>query len=461
MAYLLKSYDVSMTKDWSRQNVEINIADNRGACRAYKRPMMLADDPWNGGAWCARSPDEMEQVWYLGYFSGVDYIYHEYLGFVQKGHEIFPNLWGERELNFGRFATVHPTRGGQVVKLAVMRGFGDDWSKIACEYTPGVWGYARNRRAGEDIADYNLLNVFFPGFGTSSYSDVYHLCTGTPFGPVDMIPWDTSLAHLKTFDVVVYLGLNAMDDSQYRTLKEYVKQGGTLVLTLGQLRTEGKEPRALLPAAVEDDLLGTRLDPVPAPMAGKTLLDFQGKPGTVNGFYPLTLATAKPLAATRDGRPVIVKNRCGKGTVYLYATDFISKVDEASNTRFLSELFAPAKLLDIAPPSDWIEYTISQKAGTYIVGMFNHGRLRFPSGNGPDHGVWRGKIKLSFDKFPGLRATKSEAYRVEFQDPELQLIPVQLVRDRAGVSVELAVDRRAELIIGPKGSARQEFLSSR
>ncbi|MBI2842536.1 MAG: beta-galactosidase trimerization domain-containing protein [Armatimonadetes bacterium] len=456
LAYLLKNYDMSMTKTWGRQNVQINIATNRGACRAYGQPMMMADDPWIGGVWCTRSPEEMEQVWHLSYFSGVDYLYHEYLGFVQKGSKIYPNKWGEKELNFGRFAAVHPKRGKQIVKLGIKRGFGDDWSLIQSDYTTGAWGHSKNFRTGEDIADYTLLNAFFPSFGDCSHTSVYRLCTGAPFGPVDMVPWDAPVEHLKTYDVLVYFGLNAMDNRQYRALKDYVQQGGTLVIALGQLRLEGKDPREVIPEALDDAFLGAELDRMPK-MLGNAEILFQQNPGTVNGFYEITPTTAEVIAKTKDGRPVVVRNGCGKGHVYFYATDFISKVDDESNIRFLSGLAKPSSLLDIGPASDWIEYTVWQKGKTYIIPIFNHGRVRFPSGNGPDHGVWKGHITLDFDKFSSLRNTELEAYHVMFQDPNMKLTSIPVTRTKGGARVDLIVDKRAEVVIGPKGLARKEF----
>jgi hypothetical protein len=268
-----------------------------------------------------------------------------------------------------------------------------------------------------------------------------------------MIPWDTSLAHLKTYDVVFYFGLNAMDDKQYETLREYVRQGGKLVISLGQLRVEGKDSREVLSAAVDDDFLGVKLDKLPGLVKGKTQIEFFGRNGTVDGYYEMKPTGAMVVARIKE----VTKNSFGKGNVYLYATDYISKVSEDCNTWLLSALAKPATLVGMGPSSDWIEHTVWEKGSTYVIPVFNHGRIRFPSGNGKDHGIWNGRIRLDFAKFPKLRGSKLEAYTVTFQDPKIKLTPVRIASDKNGASVELAVDKRVELVVGPKGLAKKEF----
>ncbi|MBI2841963.1 MAG: NPCBM/NEW2 domain-containing protein [Armatimonadetes bacterium] len=457
-AYLLKSYDMSMSKDWSRQNIEINIANNRGACRSYGKPMMLADDPWTGNLFTTRSPDETEQIMYLAYFSGVDYLYHEYNAFVQKVDGRFPNAWGEKYLDFARFAAVHPRRGNQIVRIAVMRGFGDIWSKIYAENTPGL---ANSISFDPTIADYNLLNTFLPSYGTYYQSNPYRFCTGTPFGPVDMVPWDAPLSHLSIYDLVVYMGQNAMDSQQYQTLKAYVQQGGKLVMSLGQLRVEGNDPRPVLNEALNDPFLGVALQSMPSIAATQAEITFQtgsgSQAGTVYDLYTITPTTAQTIASTTDGRPVVVKNSYGSGAVYLYATDFLSKVSFEPTMSFLAAQSEPSKMLTFQPFSDWLEYTVWRNGQSYILPIFNHGRIRFPSGVGPDQGVWQGQVTLGYDKFPDLQNVDVEAYRVDFTDPEMELTEIPVIKGPNGVTVTLDVDKRIEIVVGPRGTARSDF----
>lgn len=462
IAYLLKAYDMAQTKTWGRQSVQVNLANNRGASRCYDRPMMLADDPWVGDLWFTRSPEEMEQVFYLGYFSGVDYLYHEYPFLVQVGSEFEPNRWGQKYLDFARFSALHPKRGRQVVKLAVMRGFGDTWDKIYTQYTPGAWGDPKHRRVNDDtIRDYHLLNMFFPQFGTHYQTDPYRFCTGTPFGPVDLVPWDSPVEKLKAYETVFFFGLNAMDDEQYRALKEYVRQGGVLVLSLGQLRGEGKDPREILPAARRDDFLGARLDGLPELVPGPTSIRFGETKGSVEDHYRVTPVSAQIVARTEDGAPVVISNDHGKGRAYLYATDFLSQVSEDANRRFLEDLARPAKLLEMQPASDWLEYTAGQKGGILLLAFFNHGQMRSPSGNGPDHGPWKGTVTVPFEKFPALLGEKLEAFLVALTDPDFQLTPLPLIAGPGGVSFSLTVDRRAEVVVGPSGKSASEFFHGR
>ena len=459
IAYLLKAYDIAQTKNWSRQNVEIDLANNRGASRSYDKPMMMADDPWVGDLCHTRSPEEMEQVFYLSYFSGVDYLYHEYMCLVQKADDIRPNKWGQKYLDFGRFTATHPKRGRQIVKIAIMRGFGDTWSEIYTQYMPAGWDKNKSRRIHDiKTRDYQLLKAFFPKFGTYYQTDPFRFCTGTPYGPIDMIPWDTQLNKLETYDLVFYFGLNAMDDKQYHTLKKFVAQGGKLVMALGQLRMEGKDPRRILPAAFNDDFFGVQIEELPTMVEDQAEIVFHQDIGTIQDYYELKILKGNPVAVTqKDTRPVVIHKKNGKGEVWLYATDYISKVNEEANINFFTRLAEGVKPLTIEPLSDWIEYTVWEKENLYILPLFNHGRIRFPSGNGPDNGPWEGTITLAFDKFPKLRGQQLEAYRVEFADPTFEFTPLPMTKGKQDVSIKLTVDKRAEIIIGSKGATQREF----
>jgi hypothetical protein len=470
IAYLLKVYDMAQTKTWDRQSIEINIANNRGTSGSYGRSIMMADDLWgligaeevvidssglpSDHVWSTRSAQEMEQIFYLSYFSGVDYLYHEYPYFVQKGNEFWPNRWGEKYLNFGRFTALHPKRGRQIVRIAVMRGFGDTWSKINAH--PDIPA-SKYRDADAPIRDYQLLNVFFPKFGTIYQTDPHRFCTGTPYGPVDLIPWDTPLDKLTTYDLVFHFGLNAMDDRQYQTLKEFVELGGTLAMALGQLRVEGKDPRPILPAAVKDDFFGVQLEPLPRLVQGQTKILFDQENGTVNNYYELKNLNGHGVDTTDDSRPVVMGKRAGSGEVYLYATEFISGINHEANTAFINRLADRVKQITIEPASDWLEYTVWEKGSIYMLPLFNHGRIRFPSGNGPDQGVWKGTITLGFEMFPKLRGQQLEAYLVDFADPGFEFTALQTTVGARDVTIELTVDKRAEVIIGPKGVTQKEF----
>ena len=475
ISYLLKVYDMAQTKTWDRQSMEINIANNRGTSGSYDRPIMMADDLWglvgseqatgtssglpNDHIWSTRSPEEMEQQFYLSYFSGMDYLYHEYPFLNQVGNEFWPNLWGQKYLDFGRFTATHPQRGRQIVKTAIMRGFGDTWSKINAH--PDI-PESKYRDNDAPIRDYQLLNVFFPKFGTRYQTDPHRFCTGTPYGPIDMIPWDTQLDKLKTYDLVFYFGLNAMDDKQYHTLKKFVDQGGKLVMALGQLRVEDKDPREILPAAVNDDFFGVKLDKLPRIVEGQAEIIFHQDKGAVEDYYELALLKGNPVATTqKDAKSVIIHNRVKRGEVWLYATDFISKINDEANINFFTQLAEGVKPLTIEPYCDWLEYTIWEKGNLYILPLFNHGRIRFPSGNGPDNGPWEGTITLALDKFPKLRSQQLEAYRVEFADPKFEFTPLPITKGKQDVSLMLTVDKRAEIIIGPKGTTQREFFGGR
>ena len=166
----------------------------------------------------------------------------------------------------------------------------------------------------------------------------------------------------------------------------------------------------------------------------------------------------KPVAVSQqDNSPVVIHNRIGKGQVWFYATDFISKINPEANIHFFTTLAEEVMPITFEPYSDWIEYTVWEKGNIYILPLFNHGRIRFPSGNGPDSGPWTGTITLEFKKFPKLRNQQLEAYTVEFTDPKFEFTPLPISKGKQDVSIKLNVDKRTEVIIGPKGKTQKGF----
>ena len=142
-------------------------------------------------------------------------------------------------------------------------------------------------------------------------------------------------------------------------------------------------------------------------------------------------------------------------------TDYLTDVSGEWNTRFLRHLAEPSRHVVFEPPSDWLEYTLHKKGKTYLLALFNHGQIGFPSGNGPKTGIWNGTVNLVVDGFPSLKGVGLEAFTVDFahsadgEDPAFQPIPLTTTEGR--IHLEVDVDHRKELLIGPSGTTQEAF----
>ncbi len=464
MAYFYEGgADLTMNKIIHRQNANIVIASARGAARAYHKPFGLEYDPWCGVYRLSHHPDEYEHIFRVFYFAGANAIFHESVFETVKGGHVVPNVCGVRYLDAVRFMRTHPKRGEQLVRIGVLRGWGCDWGMLACEATGGGWS---SERKVERFEDYNLLDVFFPEYGWYWRTRLERLCTGTPFGQVDFVPWSAPVDVLRSYELLVYLGLNGMDEAQARRLEEYVKSGGTLVMALGQWRVEGAEPRPLLrwdyARFLGVDILRDDKG-LPVPIEGGTMTLRIGRrklSGKFEGAFKIAPHKCEVIGRSENGDPIVTVNKFGRGKVYFFATEFLSKVDGKIVRELLRHLAEPCKLVDFAPPSDWLEYFVWRKGKTVIVPIFNHGRIRFPSGIGKDHGAWRGKVIVNLRKILGGRAPREvEAFTLDMTE-RMEVEPIDVRWDGVRATVRLVVDRRVELVIGPKGRARREFFGA-
>jgi hypothetical protein len=165
---------------------------------------------------------------------------------------------------FGRFLATHPRRGRLRVPLAVLQGHLCGWR---CFGRGGTWGSLRPEMAfGPPEESFDLLRVFYP---RSRLDAIYrNPCpddepqgwyTGTPFGPVDIVPVEAPLEVTAGYRALVFLGWNTMREADARRLLAYVKRGGTLLLTRRHLSAavERGAPVAVPESRALRELLGS------------------------------------------------------------------------------------------------------------------------------------------------------------------------------------------------------------
>ena len=433
--------DMVIGKNIHRESMNLAIANTRGNAKAVNKEWGMIADAWfRTNVWTFH-PDELAQLYYTIFFSGAKLITQEASLFAldDKGNA-GPNECGAGYLDFARFVKQHPPRGKQSVKIAFMRGAGASGRAI--------WRYfirAFNDRPEEVTKvekDFNLLDMFFCNWGaySSTYSD--RLLTGTPFGPVDIIPWNIKPELLDDYGLVVFANnINFMDQEQYRKLSDYVKQGGTLVMCVSQLK-QGKNKYYKMSL---EDLFGVVIQ-------GERKL---AKNGT--GYIKLLALDCNVLEKFPNGDPLLVEKKLGKGVAYLFATDYLTDEENAAR-RLLGKLAEKNRVIEFSPFNGWLEYMVQKKEDIYIIPVINQGRGKFSSGNGIDQGEWKGKLLIDLNKLDLSGDLEAQKVEWDADTDKFKLTPLALHKQENGkISLDIAVDRWCEILLGRKGKTKHNF----
>ncbi|GIE94421.1 beta-galactosidase [Paractinoplanes rishiriensis] len=133
-------------------------------------------------------------------------------------------------------------------------------------------------------------------------------------GPVDVLPLSAPLAG---YDLVVAPLLYLLPPAGHAALRDYVRGGGTLVLTFASGLAD--ESCRVTPGAL-DDLIGARIIRH-TPLVPAETVALAGDNAGRLWFDDLEPAGASVLLRTADGRPAVIEHRYGAGLVRYHATD--------------------------------------------------------------------------------------------------------------------------------------------
>ena len=221
----------------------------------------------------------------------------------------------QQQQDFYRYVSTHSRTGEFFAPMAVLSGRHDGWHSFG-RYEP--WGLTgETNTAAEDSWD--LLRAFYP-LSKMSAALYIHGCdtdhpvgyyTGTPLGNVDALPVECETDQLKRYPVLAFLGYNCAETDDFERLTQYVKAGGTLILS----RAHMTDTTSLA------DIAAGRLHYSENPLSFT-----DGAPSfrktTVRGEEIEVCANALPpdevIASADDGAPLAAKYRLGGGWVILF-----------------------------------------------------------------------------------------------------------------------------------------------
>jgi hypothetical protein len=328
------------------------------------------------------------------------------------------------------------------------------------------------------MAGYNLLDVYFPGYGDAFTARIAGLLTGTPQGPVDFLDIDqASPETLQSYGVAAFLGHAAIDAGVRQKLLESAEAGQTIVLGAQHIGEGRGLPGLRIPLRNPQPLSGD-LETAPGLPPNSTPTGFKGN------VYLTNPNDWEILASVGDPKwPLLVRRAFGKGMIYVYLGQWM---DEGGTIlrpllRSLGQAAAP---LHFGPADEQLEYVAYKKNVGAWVAVFNHGaipigadRLKPLRATPPEplcskvKGPWKGEISFRLDRLGLDPSKKYGLYEVDGIDGpaldrvvsgrttfNLRPIPFQLAKGEIRAKVE--VGKRAEYVIAPLGQAHAVFFGA-
>ena len=318
------------------------------------------------------------------YLNGAKYLYAENALFKTNAFErcdwesqyCADNRKYQRE--FYEYALTHPRIGEQVVDKAIVYGRNEffmwkvndrmaelkekDWDAI-------VWGKWDN---AHHIA-WNASEAWLP---VSDKQNVYesplnkNLFSGTPYGNVDVVYAENDFSKYKQ---LAFLGWNTMDESLLCRLKDYVANGGTLMISYSNFNlTDRNDKEPTFPESSKTkDFIGLDISGY-APV-GKTAKFNDGTEIKLEKSIEIAvgeLCGAKPICVDENANGVVYENNYGKGKIYLVAfKDYIKNENDIKVLSHLMDIIGESGDTHCDNPN--VSFTVRETESEYRISVLN------------------------------------------------------------------------------------------
>jgi hypothetical protein len=303
--------------------------------------------------------------YFLYYMAGASAIYLE-----QGGDQFFKPGPGENPLQlnplgriteeFMRFAEKHADRGTPYTPIAFLLDPAHGFEMT--DYPQ--WPFEVSQIDRGDRALRELFGVaYFPGLvveGEPAMADRQPFVAGV-FGDVfDVLTAADKMPDLSGYRAVVLGGRAEWN----RSLNDYVRGGGTVVLNAAQIRN------------LPQEFLGVRLTNATAEGDSARCLSLgeeaQDLSGQVFRYEKIELKGATTLIAAANGDPLVTVNKVGKGMVVFAAVADLLGVDERVTpfaAHMLAHVFADATPVTVRGD---VEYLINRTSAGWVVTLLNN-----------------------------------------------------------------------------------------
>jgi len=384
---------------------ELQLAFLRGGARQFGGTWGVWVSPWFWGTvpcedkklWPAKqaqvgaghSASAFRRALFLAYVSGARLLT------AQETEPLFSRAddggyklaaWGQELKRFWEYTRKQTAPLRPIPLLAVLIDRDNGWAPAHLwqdwNQQESIWAKLPPTRADKMFTSY--LDVLLPGFARTrervmNKTDLYPgYFAATPAGPFDIVSSDIAADKLAAYPVVVVLGGVNVTPRVLATLNAYVKGGGTLLVSVVQMRN-GE-------AYVQDEpflgaRLGTRI------YASNKIVRTGPVPGVEQKQFDepwycavhVEPTTADVLATDHEHHPVLLRNRFGRGVVYLATPEYMSPGygDLARPLHFFAALL-PGLVQDVpirvtsAEPVSWV--AAFQGTHAVVVALANHGK---------------------------------------------------------------------------------------
>jgi hypothetical protein len=346
------------------------------------------------------------------FMAGADFIYPEcghlkyeitmepHLGFhdpkIRKFREELRELY--------RFTLIHRRpAGGPLSPMAIVRGSDDGHPGIWNPYVWGVyecgeaWEFSDAEKAWELYNTFYTRCPFFAQYNTGEYD----VSGNPPGGQLDILP---AQGDFSSYQTLVFLGTNRMDEKLYAKLIDFVKNGGHLIIALSHFDNSPKRGGEMqyfrngkirdlcgfdIESVGDSDVFGIsvvrqasdcRYDlPVKDPLRDP---NYNGKvtsvsisniaPG-VSILAGLRSRALENVAEEIDNKPLLVEHRLGKGLVFtITAGDAPGSAGlrEFVNTLLWASLRVNRTEIDFIT-GDRVRYSVYADNGAYKFYLYN------------------------------------------------------------------------------------------
>lgn len=320
----------------------------------------------------------------------------------RRNGRLFLGAWGQELHAFWQTVRQHPEPVTPIGCTALL-------IDADCGYTPPnlhggwverstLWGKLRLAEGDEALEE--LLRLYFPGYERDDPKDWWqhdrlyypgYFCR-SPLGPVDVVPADAPSDSLSHYPLIILAGEINMTNVLLHKLMQYVRQGGTLVACVNQLRSHERFVAA-------EPLFGTRIG------EARMRSSWSGTNILMRGLHSYSamrlrqpLGTAEPgewhepwslaqdvqptsaevMADAGDSKPLLLRNRLGRGTAWLLTSGWGVEAHGRRRkllrlTRTLIEALTPAPEVGLqhAAP-DGIAWIAARQGSTALLAVSSH-----------------------------------------------------------------------------------------
>ena len=221
---------------------ETILSSLRGASRAYERTKYGTLHAMQWGSFPFDKPEHALRLYMslaVAYMHGSSHMNteealwtDEYMNdrYSKSGKE---HLYAQHQVL--DFVETHTRRGEMKSNIAVVQGRNDAWKSFV---RSNLWSQEGKKwQFNKACESFDLLRVFYPG-------NIIDACgpngwfTPTPYGTVDILPIEAKREVMNQYKAMIFLGWNTFDSADFERIRDYVAQGGTLLLSAAHINAE-------------------------------------------------------------------------------------------------------------------------------------------------------------------------------------------------------------------------------